>query len=612
MARLHFFILTRMKIKFLIQSVVFIYSFHFAFSLHMTMMSTNNNIMNQLPSTEQTFVLCRMICQRYQNENGDFDFSVTQIDEFLRKSKVNTMIPEKESGLLPLRFATSWARRDVVNLLLRHGSNPFAEDANGVIIQGVINSDRAGNLLLLTDLLSALGIPEDRSVIRKLINSASLKKLSTNYLFARSQSESFFPRNRLDEIKVPRLEALKYRVIGQSYALEQITGEIASHFTNTELSKKPLVLLFAGPPGHGKSETAKQIAEVLDAPFHKVDCRNHANPWEMFGSGAGYIGSDSGSQLARFIESNCGPNGDSERRSVVLLDEFDHCDPATWEAFYHIFDEGEFTLKRIVPNERSHTRVLDCSSTIWLLTTNKFDNDIVAFNERFENIIQSYKRGGYPFDLLNNKFEDFIRPKLRDYFQGGLTRRINSIVPFFCFDETEAYVITDLYIDKLREMYQKPPNKFRKVGNFHFDVTNFAIGELSRNYMQHKLDGASAIIREVNNKLVKKIIHMNWLQSADDKNASSSAIIGSATQPAWIHFSDVVSDGSWGGGGLYLIDSVTEEQRAMKPYFATVAGGSFQPPSSVDSQFFGTIGDFNREIKPEEGEINLSEQFRKD
>jgi DNA polymerase III delta prime subunit len=54
---------------------------------------------------------------------------------------------------------------------------------------------------------------------------------------------------------------------------------------NTELSEKPLVLLFSGPPGHGKTEMAKQLADLLSCPFHKVDCRNHANPWEMFGSG---------------------------------------------------------------------------------------------------------------------------------------------------------------------------------------------------------------------------------------------------------------------------------------------------------------------------------------
>jgi ATP-dependent Clp protease ATP-binding subunit ClpA len=48
----------------------------------------------------------------------------------------------------------------------------------------------------------------------------------------------------------------------------------------------------------------------------------------------GYVGSEAGTQLSNFMGDNSG------NPSVVLLDEFDHCDPETWEAFYHIFDEG--------------------------------------------------------------------------------------------------------------------------------------------------------------------------------------------------------------------------------------------------------------------------------
>ena len=48
----------------------------------------------------------------------------------------------------------------------------------------------------------------------------------------------------------------------------------------------------------------------------------------------GYVGSEAGTQLSNFMGDNSG------HPSVVLLDEFDHCDSETWEAFYHIFDEG--------------------------------------------------------------------------------------------------------------------------------------------------------------------------------------------------------------------------------------------------------------------------------
>jgi ATP-dependent Clp protease ATP-binding subunit ClpA len=42
------------------------------------------------------------------------------------------------------------------------------------------------------------------------------------------------------------------------------------------------------------------------------------------------------------------------KRSVVLLDEFDHCDPETWEAFYHIFDEGVFTQKKVAARQQGN------------------------------------------------------------------------------------------------------------------------------------------------------------------------------------------------------------------------------------------------------------------
>jgi ATP-dependent Clp protease ATP-binding subunit ClpA len=128
----------------------------------------------------------------------------------------------------------------------------------------------------------------------------------------------------------------------------------------------------------------------------------------MFGSGAGYIGSDSGSQLGNFMSQH------SNKRNVVLLDEFDHCNAETWEAFYHVFEEGEYVLKKVNGMEaksvdQAQTRVLDCSRTVWLLTTNVFDNDIVNFNDAHAQSIKQFKKGNYAFDTLQDKFEAYIR-----------------------------------------------------------------------------------------------------------------------------------------------------------------------------------------------------------
>ena len=69
------------------------------------------------------------------------------------------------------------------------------------------------------------------------------------------------------------------------------------------------------------------------------------------------------------------------------------------------------------------------------------------------------------FNDLQESFDGFIRPKLRSFFKGGLTRRIDAVVPFFKFSREEAYVVADMYIDTLREMYAKPktPGKQHQV-----------------------------------------------------------------------------------------------------------------------------------------------------
>jgi hypothetical protein len=316
----------------------------------------------------------------------------------------------------------------------------------------------------------------------------------------------------------------------------------------------------------------------------------------MFGSGAGYIGSDSGSQLGNFMSTFA-----HTKRSVVLLDEFDHCNSETWEAFYHIFEEGEYTMKKVnsmdgKSADASQTNVLDCSKTIWLLTTNKFDNDIVAFNENHAKSINEFKKGNYAFSKLNDKFEEYIRPKLRRFFQGGLTRRINSIVPFFAFDEEEAMVICDMYIDLIRSMYSKPPTTERKIGDYAFDVTQFAVGELSRAYFKHQLDGASAIIREVNNQVIKKQLHMRWLREedlpvGDDPDAS-----------IWIHYGKE-------SGGAFVLGALSEEARDEPPYFKkhhvqleTSVGGPSSTTTSILEEFEASewIDPFRR---TSEGEI---------
>ena len=257
------------------------------------------------------------------SKSSDFKYSDGQIEEKIRQHKINLSLMDSTTGTVPLRNAIRLGRKELCRILMRHGASPMAFDKEGQVIYEAVRSDAPGSLHMLTELLESLSPADIQSILQEeshLPLEGSEKEYALRFAklyWLQRGLKHVLPPHRLADLGLARLNALKYRIIGQSFALEQILGEVSSYHVNSELSDKPLVLLFSGPPGHGKTETAKQLADLLSCPFHKVDCRNHATPWEMFGAGVGYIGSNMGTQLSSFITEHQG------KRNVVCI-SFQH------------------------------------------------------------------------------------------------------------------------------------------------------------------------------------------------------------------------------------------------------------------------------------------------
>jgi hypothetical protein len=94
----------------------------------------------------------------------------------------------------------------------------------------------------------------------------------------------------------------------------------------------------------------------------------------------------------------------------------------------------------------------------------------------------------------------------------------------------------------------------RVIGNLDFAVTDHAVGEVSKGYLSHQLDGASAVKRDVNRKMLKHI-HMQWMRSEGIFSPSHSE----RDDTVWIHFTDV--------NGYHQVGSINDEQRKLPPYF---------------------------------------------
>lgn len=139
--------------------------------------------------------------------------------------------------------------------------------------------------------------------------------------------------------------------------------------------KKPLVLMFFGPSGVGKTETAKYLSKLLGqklfrkqlSMFHNEEFLNY-----LFGS------KHSHNSFAKEL---------LERQSnIILLDEFDKTPSVFHSAFYQLFDEGIY-------EDQNYT--LDLHKCIIICTSN------------FSNIDEIQKELGDPIFYRFDGFVEF-------------------------------------------------------------------------------------------------------------------------------------------------------------------------------------------------------------
>ncbi len=138
------------------------------------------------------------------------------------------------------------------------------------------------------------------------------------------------------------------RIVGQERALYHILRSL--YPLCREDNTRPVVLLFYGPTGVGKSETARFLADVIKEKLFR-------RQFSMFHGGefAAYLfgGRHTQPSFARDL---------MERESnIILLDEFDKTSPIFYSAFYQLFDEGIFVDKNYC---------VDMKNTVIICTSN--------------------------------------------------------------------------------------------------------------------------------------------------------------------------------------------------------------------------------------------------
>ncbi|XP_041918888.1 caseinolytic peptidase B protein homolog [Alosa sapidissima] len=240
--------------------------------------------------------------------------------------------------------------------------------------------------------------------------------------------------------RFPLERRLKEHMIGQEGAINTVAAAIRRKENGWYDEEHPLVFLFLGSSGIGKTELAKQVARYMHKDIKKGFIRMDMSEFQekhevakFIGSPPGYVGHEDGGQLTKRLR-DC-PN------AVILFDEVDKAHPDVLTIMLQLFDEGRLTDGK--------GKTIECKGAVFIMTSNVASEDIAqhALGLRREAQEQSRRRLADNLEevqkssqiTISKQFkEEVIRPILKAHFRRDeFLGRISEIVYFLPFCHAE-------------------------------------------------------------------------------------------------------------------------------------------------------------------------------
>ncbi len=185
-------------------------------------------------------------------------------------------------------------------------------------------------------------------------------------------------------------EKLQTKIIGQKQAIHTIVESLESLSKYPHSQKPNGIYLLSGSSGIGKTQTAKELAHLLNRHFIKLDMSEYSEASsvsKIIGSPPGYVGYENQSSLLHDIVLH--------PHSLILLDEIEKAHPQVMHLFLQVFDEGllkdnhhhqisfKDTLIFMTSNVHSHIQ----ASVGFKKTSHSKENLKEVFSEEFLNRI---------------------------------------------------------------------------------------------------------------------------------------------------------------------------------------------------------------------------------
>ncbi|MGZ3723462.1 MAG: ATP-dependent Clp protease ATP-binding subunit ClpA [Bdellovibrionales bacterium] len=234
--------------------------------------------------------------------------------------------------------------------------------------------------------------------------------------------------NSNDRAKLRDLEKqLRAVIFGQDKAIQKVVTSIKMSRTGLGREHKPIgSYLFAGPTGVGKTEVAKQLAEIMGISFLRFDMSEYMEKHavsRLVGAPPGYVGYEEGGLLTDSIVKN--------PHCILLIDEVEKAHPDLINILLQVMDSGRLT--------DSNGRTADFQNVIVIMTSNA---------GAFETA-----KGG--IGLMPDKSSTMSLDAIKKTFRPEFINRLDAIVEFQSLDKPLLLQVIRKFVSELEAQLLK-------------------------------------------------------------------------------------------------------------------------------------------------------------
>jgi len=189
---------------------------------------------------------------------------------------------------------------------------------------------------------------------------------------------------------------LKRVVFGQDKAIEALSSAIKLARAGLREPEKPIgCYLFSGPTGVGKTEVARQLADLMGVRLLRFDMSEYMERHtvsRLIGAPPGYVGFDQGGLLTDGV--------DQTPHCVLLLDEIEKAHPDLFNILLQVMDHGKLT--------DHNGKQVDFRNVILVMTTNAGASEMAKAAIGFSHS----RRTGDDEEAINRLFTPEFRNRL--------------------------------------------------------------------------------------------------------------------------------------------------------------------------------------------------------